>query len=187
MPSGYNWCLLVARWSIRDRRVSFIIRSLTSCGFHSSWDRVSNRICGNTAGKLCAVNCVRRFRPFFVVCMYCGISQGILASSQSEDMQKKMKMGGWINDHLKNEEQTPFNHVVDIDVAKFVYQGAFCNLAYMCLLATHVCHKHKYQEWKQKLVTSTICITIIMLVQYRLCNWPIMLSQHSVSISQYVS
>lgn len=103
MPSGYNWCLLVARWSIRDRRVPFIIRSLTSCGFHSSWDRVSNRICGNTAGKLCAVNCVRRFRPFCVVCMYCGISQGILASSQSEDMQKKMKMGGWINDHLKND------------------------------------------------------------------------------------
>lgn len=47
-----------------------------------------------------------------------------------------MKMGGWINDHLKSEEQTPFNHVMNIDVAKFVYQGAFCNLAYMCFLAT---------------------------------------------------
>lgn len=115
---------------------------------------MSNRICGNTAGKLCAVNCVRRFRPFCVVCMYCGISQGILASSQSEDMQKKMKMGGWINDHLKNEEQTPFNHVVDIDVAKFVYQGAFCNLAYVfvgntCMPQTQIsrvetktCNKH---------------------------------------------
>lgn len=40
-----------------------------------------------------------------------------------------MKMGGWINDHLKSEEQTLFNHVMDIDVAKFVYQGAFCNLS----------------------------------------------------------
>lgn len=103
---------------------------------------MSNRICGNTAGRLRAVNCVRRFRPFCVVCMYCGISQGILASSQSEDMQKKMKMGGWINDHLKSEEQTPFNRVMDIDVAKFVYQGAFCNFTLHYF--TCVANKHMY-------------------------------------------